>query len=142
MALIDTGVRTIAGKLPKVISPKTHGILDYATIGSFFVMGAVLMKNHKRAGIGSLICGAAQLTTVLLTERPIGVANVLSLPTHGKIDAGLSAAVGSMPNLLGFGDEWPAVFFRSEALNIAAVTGLTDFEDERGERRNRRYRAA
>ncbi len=143
MALIDTGVRTIAGRLPKVVSPKTHAIIDYATAGSFIVVGALMMKKHKRAGIASLIAGVAHATTAMLTDYPGGVAKVISFQKHGQIEAGIAAAVEAVPSLLGISDRWPATFFRVRGLGMAVVTGLTDFEEERGERRDRRrYRAA
>jgi hypothetical protein len=43
--------------------------------------------------------------------------------------------------LLAFGDEPEANFFRGQALAIAAVTGLTDFEQSGRSRNQRRSRA-
>ena len=33
MALLETGVRELSNRMPKVISPKTHAIIDYAVAG-------------------------------------------------------------------------------------------------------------
>jgi hypothetical protein len=139
MPLLETGVKALSSCMPKIISPRTHAIIDYATAGSFFLMGALLWRNHKRAAISSFACGAAETATAMLTDYPGGVADVISFPTHGKIDAGMAGLVGTMPALLAFSGEKEAIFFRSQAVAIAAVTGMTEFEASRsGQRRRRR----
>lgn len=126
--LMEKGVNLLSNKLPKVISPKTHAIIDYAVVvGGFFAITAIAWKSHKRAAIASLICGIAETTVAMLTDYPGGVAKVVSFPVHGQIDAGFAAVVGTMPNMMGFSDEWPAWFFRTHALAMASVTGMTDF---------------
>ena len=120
-------VNTVAEKLPKVIGPKTHAIIDFAVAGSFLAMGAMWLGSHKRAAIGSFICGGAALTNSLLTDYPGGVADVISFETHGKIDVGLAAATALMPRLLGFSNEGPAWFFRAQSGAETVVVGLTDF---------------
>lgn len=142
--LMEKGVNLLANKLPKVISPKTHAIIDYAVVaGGFFAVAGFAWKKHKTAAVASLICGIAETTVAIMTDYPGGVGiNAISLPTQGRIDAGFAAVVGTMPNLMDFSDEWPAWFFRSHALAMATVTGLTDFTGERFEARLPRYRAA
>lgn len=141
--LMEKGVNLLSNNLPKVLSPKTHAIIDYAVVaGGFFAVAGLAWKNHKRAAVASLICGIAETTVAMLTDYPGGVAKVIDFPTQGRIDAGFSAVVGTMPNLMGFNDEWPAWFFRSHALAMATVTGLTDFTGERHADRSRVYRAA
>ena len=120
-------INKVAEKLPKVIGPKTHAIIDFAVAGSFLAMGAMWLGSHKRAAIGSFICGGAALTNSLLTDYPGGVADVISFETHGKIDVGLAAATALMPRLLGFGSEGPAWFFRAQSGAETVVVGLTDF---------------
>jgi hypothetical protein len=137
MALLDTAVRTAANRMPKVISPKTHAIIDYATAGAFFLAGALMWRRHKRAAISSFICGAAETATAMMTDYPGGVTPVIDFETHGKMDAGLSALTATMPTLMAFGDDREAMFFRGQAVGMAAVTGLTDFEDTRSLRGRR-----
>lgn len=120
-------VNRVAEKLPKVIGPRTHAIIDYAVAGSFLAMGAMWLRSHKRAAIGSFICGGAAITNSLLTDYPGGVADVISFETHGKIDVGLAAATALMPRLLGFSSEGPAWFFRAQSGAETVVVGLTDF---------------
>ena len=141
MALMEMGVRTLSNRLPKVIGPKAHAIIDYGMAASFILTGALLWKKSKRAAIASFICGGNEITTAMLTDYPGGVAKVISFPTHGKIDAGFAGVIASMPNLMGFSDRGYAAFFRAQGLAMAAVTGLTDFEGEReSERPSRRFR--
>ncbi|HKD91701.1 MAG TPA: hypothetical protein VKB56_07345 [Terriglobales bacterium] len=125
MALVDTGVRALANKLPKVISPRTHAIIDYATAGSFFVATALFWKRHKRAALGTLACGLAGTTVAMLTDYPGGVFKVMDFPTHGRVDVGMVAGLESLPRFLRVGAcGW---FFRAQGLAIVATTGLTDF---------------
>ncbi len=142
MAILDTSVKALSNRLPKVISPKTHAIIDYATAGSFFLMGALLWRNHKRAAIGSMVCGAVEANTAMMTDYPGGVAKIISFETHGKINAGFAGFVGMLPTLLGFGGEKESWFFRGQAMGLAAVTGMTDFEyyEEAQSRRRARRR--
>ena len=52
----------------------------------------------------------------------------MSFTTHGRIDVGLAALVSSLPGLMKFTDEAEARFFGMQAIAMAGVTGLTDFE--------------
>jgi hypothetical protein len=148
MPLLDAGVRTLSNRLPKVISPKTHAIIDYASAGTFVAAGLLMMGSSKRAGIGSIICGAAQAGLVMMTDVPGGVFRAIDMDTHLKIDAGFSGFVATMPNLLGFGDEKKSWFFRAQGMNIAAVGAMTNEERQyasgsgSGRARNRRRPAA
>ena len=134
MPFLDKAARGIADRLPTVISPRTHAVIDYATAGTFLAMGGLLWRKNRRAALASLICGGSELLTSVLTDYPGGVTKAISFPLHGRIDAGLATMVGTMPNFLGFDDTAQSRFFRLQAIGIAAVTGLTDFTGT-GERR-------
>ena len=60
MPLLDQAARLATRKMPKVITPKAHAMIDYAVAASFFVVGAFLWRRNKRAAIGALACGAAE----------------------------------------------------------------------------------
>jgi hypothetical protein len=141
MALLQTGINALTNRMPKVISPKTHAVIDYLTAGSFLVTGALLWNRNKRAAVGSMVCGIMEAQTAMITDFPGGLTPLISFETHGKIDAGFAGFVSMLPNLLAFSDEPEAMFFRGQGLAIAGVTGLTDFGDERrSTRREQRYR--
>lgn len=138
MPVVQKGVAALSGKLPKVISPKAHAILDYATVGAFGLLAGLSWKRHKRAAIAATICGAAELTTVLLTDFPGGVADVINLPTHVKMDFGLGAVASSMPTFMAFDDDPEAKWFRILGMNITSNAAFTDTGSMRRERRRRR----
>lgn len=139
MPVLHKGVAALANRMPKIISPKAHAIIDYVTIGSFGLLAYLFWKDNKRAAIAATTCGIAELTTTLLTDFPGGMAPLISFPTHGRIDMGLAATCVSLPNLMRFDDEPEAKWFRILGLNVTAVTGMTDFG---GLKRSRRYRRA
>ena len=45
------------------------------------------------------------------------------------MDGGLASVVGAMPIAMNFADEPEAKLFRAQGIAIAAVTGLTAFEE-------------
>ena len=138
MPMFDASVRMLSDRMPKVISPKAHAIIDYATAGSFFAMGAYLWKRSRRAAVASLICGAAEVATATVTDYPGGVRPYISFEQHAKIDSMMSGIVTTMPNMLFFANHPSAQFFRGQGVAMAAITGMTDFEDLPGTRRQKR----
>src|SRR5216110_2965354 len=98
MATFQSGVQMLSNRMPKVISPKTHAIIDYATAASFFLMGAYLWKRNRRAAVASLICGATEAGTAAVTDYPGGLRPYISFEQHGKIDAAISGIVTTMSN--------------------------------------------
>ena len=65
MPILDQAAKLATRKMPKVITPKTHAIIDYAIAASFFAMAAFFWRRNKRAAIGALACGAAGAVTSL-----------------------------------------------------------------------------
>jgi hypothetical protein len=129
MPLLHKGIQALSNRAPKIISPKTHAIIDYAIVaGGFFLIGGLAWRRHKLAAITSIILGAAETGVAMVTDFPGGVAPLISFPTHLKLDAGLSAVTATMPNLMGFTDEWPSTFFRLHGAAMAAVGGMTEPE--------------
>ena len=129
MPVLHSSVKLLTKHMPKVISPRTHAVLDYVTAGAFIAGGVLLLKRRhdKRAGISALVCGAAETITSLLTDYPGGVSSLISFPTHGKIDMGLAAMTVTLPELMDFSDGDDMGFFRAQAVLITANAGLTDF---------------
>ncbi len=128
MPILNSVAKAVAKPLPKVISPKGHAIADYMTVGSFFMAAAVFWSRSKRAALGALVCGGAELAVSLLTDYPGGVKKVISFPLHGKIDMGLAAMAATMPEFMAFEDERETTFFRAQGVSITAVTSLTEFK--------------
>ena len=132
MALTNTATRLLADRLPKVIDPKTHAVIDYIMVGAFITVGAFYWSRNKRAAIGAFVCGGAAAATSMLTDYPGGIKKAISFQTHGKIDAGLAGLTATVPNFFAFNDEDEAAFFRTMAIGESLVTGLTDFDRPTG----------
>jgi len=128
MPLLHQGAKFAARRMPKVINPTTHAVLDYVVAGSFLLKAARLWKRHRRAAAASLLCGGAALTNALVTDYPGGVFRKLSYRTHGRNDSAIAGFTAAAPRLLGFADDRESRFFSAEALAETVITGLTDFE--------------
>jgi hypothetical protein len=131
MAILTSAVDAATRRLPKVITPKGHAIIDYITIGTFFVASAFFWRKNKRAALGSLLCGSAELAVNLLTDYPGGIFPVFSFPMHGKVDVGLAAMAATMPEFMAFPDQAEKRLFLGQAGIITVVANLTDFSDKR-----------
>ena len=127
MALSNAAANAFISRMPKVIQPKQHAILDYAVAGAFLAMGAFFWGRSKRASIAAIACGAAIATNSLITDYPGGVTDAISFETHGEVDAAIAGLTATLPNLLGFADEQEAGYFRGFAIAETAIAGLTDF---------------
>lgn len=127
MPILHQAARWTTNRLPKVINPKAHAMIDYATAASFFGMAALFWNRNKRAAVSSLICGAAETITAMLTDYPGGVTDAISFETHGSIDFGMSGLVASLPDMMRFSNGSESRFFRVQGIALAVVTGLTDF---------------
>ena len=142
MPIMQKGIAAVSDHLPKVISPRTHAIADYATLGGFVLMAALFWKRKRRAAIGAIACAAAEAANTMLTDFPGGVADVIDFHTHGRIDFGLGAISSALPNFMGIADEPEAKFFRMMGINVTAIASMTDFDAQPRHRSARRNRAA
>ena len=105
MPILDKAAKLVTNRMPKVISPRTHAIIDYAMAASFFGMAAFFGRRNKRAAVSALLCGAAETITSLCTDYPGGVVREINFKTHGTIDFALSGLAASLPGMLRFNDE-------------------------------------
>ncbi len=141
--LMQRGVSMVVDRMPKMIGPKTHAIIDHLVSATFVTMGVLFWKrNNKRAAVSSFVCGAASALNSTLTDYPGGVWKVIDFETHGKIDAGLAGMTTALPNLMYFSDEPEARFFHLQGIAETAVTALTDFSSGRSRDYYERNRAA
>ena len=134
MTIAQKGVKVVAGRMPKMITPRAHAALDYAIAGSFFLMGALLWKRNRRAGMGSLLCGGATAAVSVLTDYPGGVKKIIPYPLRKQIDTGLVAMAAAMPRLMDVEDKHDAKFFSRQALARTAITAMINFDHGDGRR--------
>jgi len=126
MPILNSAVQLATKAFPRPISPKTHAIIDYATVGSLFVTAGLFWGRNKRAAIAAMIAGGAELAVNLLTNYPGGVKKVINFETHKEIDLGLGALTATLPEFLAFKDEGERKFFLAEGAMITAISQLTE----------------
>ncbi len=134
MVLWQQGLKFATRKMPKVIDPTTHAVLDYAVAGTLLLIGARLWKRNRRAAVGSLISGAATLANAMVTDYPGGVFKKIEYKAHGRYDAAIAGFTASAPRLLRFSGEAEARYLDIVALTETAVIGLTDFHCYEGDK--------
>jgi hypothetical protein len=130
MTSTNQGLDTIQNALPKVISPKVHGFIDYAHAAFFFTVGVCCARSNKRAATAAFATSGFILVQSLLTDYPLGARPVISFESHGKMDAAFVAASPAIPKLLGFSGSIAAKIFQANALAEALVVGMTDWSSD------------
>src|SRR5689334_16380855 len=143
MPIAHKAAKVVAPKLPKMISPAAHSVIDYAMFGAFFAAGALLWRKNKRASLAAYLCADIVGTLAFLTDMPGGVWKKISFETHGRVDPGLSLLAASVPQMLAFKGEHEAKLFHGMGVVMAIVGGLTDYAQgsKNHETRLRDYRA-
>ena len=131
MSLATFALQQVEAKLPKVISPTTHGIIDYCHAAFFAGMAVVCWKKHERAAIAAAGTSALVLLESLLTDYKPGVKRMLPFSVHGRIDSSFAVISMAIPRTFGFEGTSQARVFKINALVEAVVVGLTDWNDDR-----------
>jgi hypothetical protein len=127
MALMHKSAAILSSRLPKVLGPRTHAVIDYSVAGLFLGAGLLFWGRHKRAAISALLCGAGTLLNALFTDYPGGVVGGISFETHGSIDAGLAGLAATIPGLMGFDRDAQTRFFEASAVAGTLAAGFTDY---------------
>ena len=127
MPIAQKAATVVAPKLPKMITPTAHAVIDYAMFGAFFTAGALLWSKNKRASLAAYLCADIVGSLAFLTDMPGGVWKKISFETHGRIDPGLSALAATIPEMLAFKAEKEARLFQTMGIAMAVVGGLTDY---------------
>ena len=123
--------------MPKVISAKTHSVVDYIHAGTNFLVGALFLRRERKAAIGAFALGGGILANALMTDYPLGVFRVYSFRTHGILDYGVAAASAAMPTLIGMEDGVARRYFHLQGSGESVIAGLTNYSDRTGSRRAR-----
>jgi len=131
MAMLNTVAKAITKPMPRVISPKSHSMLDYVTAGVFLASAGFFWRRNKRAAIASLVSGTAVAAVSALTEYPGGLNGVFGLENHRNIEVGLAAMVATMPEFFSFADEPEKNFFRIQGVLMTCISELTDLNHPR-----------
>jgi hypothetical protein len=124
--------------LPRVISSKTHAVIDYIHAGTNFIVGAIFRKNNRRASNAAFALGAGVLANALMTDYELGVFRLYSFKVHGILDYGVAATSAAMPVLLGIQDTGAADFFFAQGGGETVIAGISDYDDNSGAKREHR----
>jgi hypothetical protein len=120
---------------PKVISPKTHAIIDYVHAGTNIVAGVLFRRSgRRRASNAAYALGAGVLVNALMTDYPLGMFRRYSFRVHGALDYGIAAASAAMPRLLGIEDQPEARYFSWQGSSEGVIAAMSDYTDETGAR--------
>ena len=88
---------------PKPISPRIHGVLDYATSTAVAVAPrAMNFPRPARVLFESLAAGYTGLSAV--TDYPLSVKRLAPFKVHGATELAIAAVLPALPFALGFAD--------------------------------------
>lgn len=125
-------------KMPKPISPRVHGMIDYTTSAAVAVAPAVLdVPKAARNLFEGLATGYTGLSS--LTDYPLSLKRLVPFKLHGATELAIAAILPAMPWLLGFADDRAArnMCFGLSALTLV-VSALTDWDQSNRRRRTSR----
>lgn len=121
---------------PRVISSKTHSVIDYIHAGANFAAALMFYKKGKRrAGHAATALGASMLMNALMTDYEYGVFRLWSFKKHGILDYSVAATSASLPKLLHLKKPEDAAFFYAQGSGETAIAGISDYDDDSGSQR-------
>jgi hypothetical protein len=126
--------KTTRRKMPKPISPRVHGMIDYGTSAAVAAAPAALdMPPAARNLFEGLATGYTGLSAA--TNYPLGVKKMIPFKAHGAAELAIGMLLPAMPWLLGFSENRAArnMCFALTGLTLM-VSALTDW-DQRSRRR-------
>ena len=122
-------------KMPRLVSAKTHAVIDYLHVATNFVAAAMFFRKNKPAGIGAAILGASVLANALMTDYELGVFRLYSFKVHGMLDYGVAATSALIPTLFGITDTPEAKFFHIQGGAETLAAGVSNYDDDSGAER-------
>lgn len=85
----------------KVLTPRTHGILDYVTVIAFLLAPTIFNLSGMPATI-SYFLAAIHFALTFITAFPLGLIKAVPFRVHGMIEFAVSILLILLPWLLGF----------------------------------------
>jgi hypothetical protein len=82
------------------ISPKAHGVIDYAT-SSAVAMAPTAIDMPKRAAAACYGLAAGYTALSMLTKYPAGAKKVVPFKGHGATELMIGAALPFLPHMMG-----------------------------------------
>jgi hypothetical protein len=113
--------------MKKPISPKTHVVLDYATVVATAAAPKLFGFPEQAARLAYGLAGG-YLGLSMLTNYPLAVKRLIPFKAHGATEGVLGLALPALPKLLGFEDDRAARnFFLGLTALTFVVASLTDW---------------
>ncbi len=109
-----------------ILSPSTHGIIDYVTVIAFALAPTLFQFGGVPAAVAYGLAGV-HLVMTLATRFPMGMFEGVPLRAHGVIELVVSAALIILPWVAGFvqpGAQW---FFPVMGVSIFVIWLLSDY---------------
>ena len=114
--------------MAKILSPTTHGVLDYLLAIAFLAAPAFFGFESETAASLARIIGIAYLAVSFLTRYPLGAVKWIPFPVHGVLESIMAASWIVMPWLFGFAGEAAARnFFIVAGVGLLAVAAITNY---------------
>ena len=112
----------------KILNPRTHGYLDYATVILFLVAPTILGLT----GIPAMLAYALaiiHLAMTIVTDFPLGVVPLIPFTIHGWVERVVGPLLIIVPFVLGFSTDLAARnFYVAIGVVIVLVGLLTDYK--------------
>src|ERR1700687_265642 len=134
MPVLNKLTKVVPKPIPRMITPKAHAVIDYASVGIFLGSAALFWRRNRRAALASLLCGGAELGLTLLTDYSGGAKKILSFETHRELDYGLAALTASVPETMAFKHIGETKFFRAQGALLTLLGELTQPSGVRSKR--------
>ena len=114
----------------KVISPRTHGYLDFLTV-VIFLLAPTLLGLGQLSAILAYSLAVVHLIVTLASDFPFGVVKLIPFTVHGWIERMVGPLLIAIPFVLNFSTEEVARNFYIAMGIIIIVVGMpTNYQAE------------
>ncbi len=115
----------------RFISPRFHGVLDYAVAGALIGVPVLLdfAASSVAAAVISVTAGIGLVVYSLLTDYSAGIRNLIPWRAHLALDAAAATALLAAPLVLGFGGVARG-FYVTVAIAVLAVVATTQLDSD------------
>jgi len=112
----------------KVISPRTHGYLDFLTV-VLFLLAPTLLGLSQVPTLLAYGLATVHLLVTLASDFPLGIVKIIPFTVHGWIERLVGPSLIAVPFILNFADEEIARnFYIAVGLIIIVIGILTDYQ--------------
>ncbi len=111
----------------KILTPRTHGILDYLTVIAFLLAPTLFGLSGLPATISYLLA-AVHLVLTLITAFPLGLVKAVPFKLHGVVELVVAILLVLLSWLLGFASVPTARnFYVAAGIVVFIVWLITDY---------------